>query len=65
MFTHSGVATIINGMAIVTLNGLACGVTYTITAGGTLNGQLVGHFIELLWVLVHQELCQLLYLLHQ
>ena len=26
----------------VTLNGLACGVTYTITAGGTLNGQLVG-----------------------
>ena len=23
-------------------NGLACGVTYTITAGGTLNGQIVG-----------------------
>ena len=29
-------------MATVTINGLACGVTYTITAGGTLDGQLVG-----------------------
>ena len=29
-------------MSIVTLNGLACGVTYTIIAGGTLNGELVG-----------------------
>ena len=31
-----------NGMATVTINGLVCGVTYTITAGGTLDGQLVG-----------------------
>ena len=29
-------------MATVTVNGLACGVTYTITAGGILNGDLVG-----------------------
>ena len=29
-------------MATVTINGLACGVTYTIIAGGTLNGDLVG-----------------------
>ena len=29
-------------MATVTINGLECGVTYTITAGGTLNGDLVG-----------------------
>ena len=29
-------------MATVTLNGLACGVTYTITAEGTLDGELVG-----------------------
>ena len=29
-------------MATVTVNGLECGVTYTITAGGTLNGDLVG-----------------------
>ena len=29
-------------MATVTINGLMCGVTYTITAGGTLNGELVG-----------------------
>ena len=42
MFTHSGTAPIANGMSTVTLNGLACGVTYTITAGGTLNGELVG-----------------------
>ena len=41
-FTYSGTAPITNGMAIVTLNGLACGVTYTITAGGTLDGDLVG-----------------------
>ena len=31
-----------NGMATVTIDGLACGVNYTITAGGTFNGQLVG-----------------------
>ena len=29
-------------MATVTVNGLQCGVTYTIIAGGTLNGDLVG-----------------------
>ena len=29
-------------MATVTINGLMCEVTYTITAGGTLDGQLVG-----------------------
>ena len=29
-------------MATVTVNGLMCGVTYTITAGGMLNGELVG-----------------------
>ena len=29
-------------MATVIINGLLCGVTYTITAGGTLDGQLVG-----------------------
>ena len=29
-------------MATVTINGLACGVTYTIVAGGTLNGDLMG-----------------------
>ena len=29
-------------MAAVTVNGLECEVTYNITAGGTLNGDLVG-----------------------
>ena len=29
-------------MATVIVNGLECGVTYTIIAGGTLNGDLVG-----------------------
>ena len=29
-------------MATVTVNGLKCGVTYTIIAGGTLNEDLVG-----------------------
>ena len=38
----SGNASIINGMATVIVNGLECGVTYTIIAGGTLNGNLVG-----------------------
>ena len=38
----SGTAAAINGMAIVTVNGVECGVTYTIIAGGTLNGNLVG-----------------------
>ena len=38
----SGTAPAINGMATVTVNGLQCEVTYTIIAGGTLNGDLVG-----------------------
>ena len=29
-------------MATVTINGLACGITYTIIAGGAFNGELVG-----------------------
>ena len=37
-----GTAPITNGVAIVTVNGLQCEVTYTVTAGGTLNGDLVG-----------------------
>ena len=35
-------AAITNGMATVTVDGLECEVTYDITAGGTLNGALVG-----------------------
>ena len=38
----SGIASVTNGMATVTIYGLECGVTYTITAGGTLNGSLIG-----------------------
>ena len=38
----SGIAPIINTKATVTVNGLQCGVTYTIIAEGTLNGDLVG-----------------------
>ena len=38
----SGNASITNGIATVIVNGLECGVTYTIIAGGTLNGNLVG-----------------------
>ena len=38
----SGSAPIINGIATVTVNGLECGVTYSIIAGEMLNGQLVG-----------------------
>ena len=37
-----GSAPITNGMATVTINGLECGVTYTIIAGGTLNETLIG-----------------------
>lgn len=39
---HAGTAPITNGMAVVTVNGLKCGVTYTILTGGTLNEDLVG-----------------------
>ena len=42
IYTHIGMAAITNGMATVTIDGLECEVTYTITAGGTLNGILVG-----------------------
>ena len=31
-----------NGMALVTVSGLDCEITYNITAGGVLNGALVG-----------------------
>ena len=40
--THADTAPVTTGMATVTFNGLECGVTYTIIAGGTLNGDLVG-----------------------
>ena len=42
LHTHSGVAPVSNGMATVTLEELACGVTYTIIAGGRLDGNLLG-----------------------
>ena len=42
IFTHSGIAQVTNTMATVTVNGLECGVIYTIIAGGILNGDLVG-----------------------
>ena len=38
----SGSGSVINKTATVTVNGLQCGVTYTIIAGGTRNGDLVG-----------------------
>ena len=41
-FTHSGAATITNGIATVAVNGLVCEITYNVIAGGTLNGVLVG-----------------------
>ena len=39
---YVGAAPITNGMATVIVDGLECEVTYTITAGGTLDGDLVG-----------------------
>ena len=39
---YSETAAVTNGMATVKIDGLACGITYTIIAGGTLNGDLVG-----------------------
>ena len=42
MTCNSGIAPITNEMAAVMVNGLECGVTYTIIAGGTLNRGLVG-----------------------
>ena len=38
----SGTALITNRMATVAISSLQCGVTYNITAEGTLNGVLVG-----------------------
>ena len=38
----SGNASITDETATVTVTGLKCGVNYTIIAGGTLNGELVG-----------------------
>ena len=40
--TRSGFAPVTNAMATVAVDRLECGVTYTIIAGGTLNGHLVG-----------------------
>ena len=42
IYVHTGMAAVTNGMATVTIDGLECEVTYTITAEGTLNGALVG-----------------------
>ena len=42
IFTNAGIADITNGRAMVVLDELDCGETYTITARGTLNGSLVG-----------------------
>ena len=42
MLWISGNAAITNGMAKVTVDGLECGVIYTIIAGGILNHDLVG-----------------------
>ena len=39
---YLGIAPITEGMAIVTINNLQCGVTYNITAEGMLNETLVG-----------------------
>ena len=33
---------VVNGSATVSINGLECGELYTIIAGGTLNGALIG-----------------------
>ena len=40
--TYLGTALVTNMMATVTIDGLICGVTYTIIAGGTFDGLLVG-----------------------
>ena len=42
IYTHTGMAAVTNGMATMTIDGLQCEFTYTIIAGGTLNGTLVG-----------------------
>ena len=53
----SGTAPIINGMATVTVYGLQCGVTYTIIAGGTLNGDLRSR-TKITLLLVHVQSAQ-------
>ena len=42
MLFISGSAPLTTEMATVTVTGLECGVTYSIIAGGTLNGDSVG-----------------------
>ena len=42
IYTHTGMAAVTSGMATVTVDRLECKITYTIIAGGTLNGTLVG-----------------------
>ena len=42
LFKQTGMATITNGMATMTVDELECEVTYDISARGTLNGALVG-----------------------
>ena len=39
---YIGIAPVINGIAAVIMDGLTCEVVYTILAGGTINGVLVG-----------------------
>ena len=39
---NSGTAPVTNGLATVIVNGLECGITYTIIAGGALNGNIIG-----------------------
>ena len=42
VFHFKDTGPITNGMAVVTIDGLECEVTYDIIAGGKLNGALVG-----------------------
>jgi len=42
MYIYLGIAPIINEVAIIAINDLMCEVEYTIIAGGTLDGRLVG-----------------------
>ena len=42
LLTYVGNSPINNGMATITFDGLNCSVVYNITAGGLLNGTLIG-----------------------
>lgn len=42
LIMYIGIAPVTNGMAAVIIDGLICEVVYTILAGGTINGALVG-----------------------